>query len=131
MEPAGKLANGRIDQAVRALDPVRTARLFARETARVTAIDARLRALDPKRVLERGYAAVRDRSGRLVTDVARLADDEAVAIQFRDGEADARITERRPAPGPGGTGSEQEHDQDAPESPDTAAAEENGTKERP
>ncbi len=46
-----------------------------------------LRALDPQRVLRRGYALVRDRHGSLVKNALDLSIDERLDIQFGQGRA--------------------------------------------
>lgn len=52
---------------------------------------AKLVALDPDAVLERGYAIVTDRSGGALTGVAGLKPGDGVRIRMRDGEAEAEI----------------------------------------
>ncbi|MBL8750628.1 MAG: exodeoxyribonuclease VII large subunit [Planctomycetes bacterium] len=51
----------------------------------------RLRLLDPRRVLGRGYALVRSADGRVLPSASRVAAGTAVQIQFRDGRASGRI----------------------------------------
>ncbi|HTO91151.1 MAG TPA: exodeoxyribonuclease VII large subunit [Candidatus Sulfotelmatobacter sp.] len=55
----------------------------------------RLRALSPKRVLERGYCLVRAADGTLVRVAQGLRVGEDLTIEFARGEADARVTEVR------------------------------------
>lgn len=50
-----------------------------------------LASLDPKGVLSRGYAMVRDASGRGVSSVSQLQVGQAAAIVLKDGEAEAEI----------------------------------------
>ncbi len=45
----------------------------------------RIRALDPKRVLQRGFALVRDAQGRIVKTVARVAPGDALEVEVSDG----------------------------------------------
>ena len=47
----------------------------------------RQRLLDPVRVLERGFALVRDAAGRVVPTVGRLTIGQPMTVQFRDGRA--------------------------------------------
>ncbi len=55
---------------------------------------AQLSALDPKRVLERGYALVsQTQSGRLVSSVAQI-EERDVTITLRDGKLSARLGEK-------------------------------------
>ncbi len=51
-----------------------------------------LSSLDPKRVLARGYAVVKDASGRAITSVSRLRVGADVSVQLKDGEAGVTIT---------------------------------------
>ncbi len=59
-----------------------------------------LESLSYARVLDRGYALVRDAAGEPVTSAAAAKPGADVAIRFRDGEVGARITGERPAPRP-------------------------------
>ncbi|HUR87067.1 MAG TPA: exodeoxyribonuclease VII large subunit [Solirubrobacteraceae bacterium] len=63
----------------------------ARRATRLNALAMALAAHDPERTLERGYALVTDRAGRLVTGAgaARAAGD--VRLRFGDGSVDATI----------------------------------------
>ena len=53
--------------------------------------EARLRALDPRRVLERGYSITRDESGRVLTSVDGLAPDDVLATELADGAVTSRV----------------------------------------
>ncbi len=56
-----------------------------------------LQALDPRRVLARGYALVQDRaSGRYLSASASLAPAQEIVIHLHDGQADAQVTAVRP-----------------------------------
>jgi exodeoxyribonuclease VII large subunit len=57
---------------------------------RVTALDARLQALSPLRVLDRGYALVLQ-AGSVVRDAASLSPQDLVTVRFAKGAATARI----------------------------------------
>jgi exodeoxyribonuclease VII large subunit len=68
----------------------------------VDTAEARLRALDPRRVVERGYAIVRDSDGRVVKDVAAvpvgamlLTEIAGGRIRSRVEATEARVTEER------------------------------------
>jgi exodeoxyribonuclease VII large subunit len=51
---------------------------------------ARLGALNPEAVLERGYAIVRDReTGAVIGSVRRVHTGQELAIRLRDGEIEA------------------------------------------
>ena len=55
---------------------------------------AQLRALDPQRVLERGYALVSDRrSGALITAASALMPNQTLQLRFHDGQRRARVDE--------------------------------------
>jgi exodeoxyribonuclease VII large subunit len=64
--------------------------VHARRT-RLAGCDDRLRALSPRRVLERGYCLVRLPDGTLPRTATALAVGDAVTIEFARGEADARV----------------------------------------
>lgn len=57
----------------------------------VAALGDRLRALSPRRVLERGYCLTRGADGRLLRDAATLAPGDPITVEFARGEADARV----------------------------------------
>ncbi len=70
------------------------ATLLARRRERLAALHARLAALDPHAVLQRGYALVRDTAtGQVVVERAGLRMKQALAVQFRDGEITATVGE--------------------------------------
>lgn len=50
-----------------------------------------MESFDPNRVLARGYALVRDASGRAITSVQAARPDESIVVRFSDGEIGARI----------------------------------------
>lgn len=68
-------------------------RLARAESLRLDATDARLRALDPTRVLERGYTITRDRDGRLVKRAAGLSTGDRLLTEFTDGTAASVVNE--------------------------------------
>ena len=68
---------------------------LARRSAAAALAD-RLRALSPRRVLERGYCLVRTSEGTFVRVAAALATGQRLTIEFARGEADARVEEIRP-----------------------------------
>ena len=55
-------------------------------------LDARLGALDPSRVLERGYAWLSDESGQALPSVHGLRVGQALRAVLADGSVDARVT---------------------------------------
>ncbi len=74
------------DRAVRALG-----RASTDAGTRLTNLLARLESVSPRRVLERGYAMVRDASGAPVTGVAGAAAGSALKIEFADGDVPVRV----------------------------------------
>jgi exodeoxyribonuclease VII large subunit len=86
------------ERAVRALE-----RASTDAGTRLTNLLARLESVSPRRVLERGYALVRDASGVPVTSIAGAAAGASLKIEFADGEAPVRVEgtalkPTRPAP---------------------------------
>ena len=69
-----------------------TAQGLAARAARLDAVQARLDAQDPHRVLQRGYAWV-ESEGRPVTRAAALAAGQEVSAVWADGRARARVLE--------------------------------------
>jgi exodeoxyribonuclease VII large subunit len=59
---------------------------------RIAALAQNLEHLNPRAVLERGYAIVTDAEGDVVTDAGRLAAGDEVALTLARGRAGARIT---------------------------------------
>ncbi|MEW6705493.1 MAG: exodeoxyribonuclease VII large subunit [Pseudomonadota bacterium] len=84
------------DLAQRQLRAQQVQRVRAAE--RIEALQARLQALDPKRVLARGYAWVSDLEGRPVMSVSGLSAGEQVKAVWADGEALASVLEVHPRP---------------------------------
>ena len=74
----------RMKEAVRGLAP-RVARALAIEGERVVARARRLHLLDPRRVVERGYAIVRLASGRVVVDAATAPPGTRVTAELKTG----------------------------------------------
>jgi exodeoxyribonuclease VII large subunit len=64
-------------------------------SAHVAAAVRALQALDPRGVIGRGYALVRDEHGRLVTDAAALAPGQALQLELARGEARVRVETTR------------------------------------
>lgn len=77
-----------------------------RAQARLEALGERLRSVDPRTVLARGYAWVQDDAGCPLTSVSKVAPGQRVTAVWADGEARARIESTRldPMGGSPGTG---------------------------
>ena len=70
-------------------------RLMERRTAFAARLEAHLSALNPKLVLERGYAIVAQGNGGIVRDAAQLTPGDSVQITLARGAADAQIKKTR------------------------------------
>lgn len=68
-----------------------SARLTRGATRQLDAGAARLRALDPRRVLERGYSITRDQDGRVRTDVTDLVPDAVLHTELARGSITSRV----------------------------------------
>jgi exodeoxyribonuclease VII large subunit len=92
---AGAILGGQLRLLERAGDRLRTGsqRRLDRAAATLTTAEARQRLLDPRHILRRGYALLRDAEGRIVTEARGLRADQDLVVQLRDGRARARITE--------------------------------------
>jgi exodeoxyribonuclease VII large subunit len=66
-----------------------------RRRAALHRAEVALRAHEPERTLERGYALVENRQGEPVTDVGAASAAERVRLRFADGTVGARIEEDR------------------------------------
>jgi exodeoxyribonuclease VII large subunit len=54
-------------------------------------LEATLNAAHPKRVLERGYSMVQDKTGHVVSNIKSLEQGQTVSLQFADGTAQADV----------------------------------------
>jgi exodeoxyribonuclease VII large subunit len=72
--------------------------LLARRRRALEGLSAKVGALSPLKVLERGYALVRAADGGVVASVVAVSAGDAVKITFQDGQVDARV-ESVPVPG--------------------------------
>ena len=61
------------------------------EIQQLANLRGRLSALNPTRVLERGYALVRGEDGHLITNAASGAQQKVLSVIFRDGEVQADV----------------------------------------
>jgi len=65
---------------------------LATRQQRLASLEGRLAALDPRRVLARGYAWLSDEQGTPITSVKALTVGQPVQAEFADGQATATIT---------------------------------------
>ncbi len=78
-----------VDEVLRALHRVAD-HAFALTEARQMSLDQRLRALDPRLALKRGYAIVR-KGGSVVSSASRVRRGDAIDVEFRDGTVRSTI----------------------------------------
>jgi exodeoxyribonuclease VII large subunit len=83
----------RLDRAVARLDAAHPRSLVKAADAQLLGVAATLDALDPARVLERGYAVVRNASGAVVRDAAQLRSGDAVRVTVATGSFAADVTD--------------------------------------
>jgi exodeoxyribonuclease VII large subunit len=62
-----------------------------RRSQRVSALAQQLAALDPTRVLARGYTYVTDAAGQAVTSAATAAAGDALSVHWKDGKRDVKV----------------------------------------
>jgi exodeoxyribonuclease VII large subunit len=86
---------GELEALARRL-PATASRRLRRDEARLQTFEARTRALDPRRVLARGYSLTTDESGRLVRDATLLAAGQRIHTQLAQGSVASRVEETRP-----------------------------------
>jgi exonuclease VII large subunit len=95
MSPTNKVE--RIDQALQTTTTKLTTR-FDQRLQRLTLIaqqlETSLAALNPKSVLQRGYAMVQV-GDTVIDSVARLSKDQTIQVTFNDGQVDANIDKIR------------------------------------
>ena len=66
-------------------------RAFTQREMEFRALTEKLRALDPLRILDRGYSAIKDRDGKIIGRAAELRAGQRVTLVMRDGQAEAEI----------------------------------------
>lgn len=71
-------------------------RLLLRRRSRLEQLAAKLSALSPVAILERGYSLIFDASGVLVKDATHLQPGDTIHARLAHGEADARVEATRP-----------------------------------
>jgi exodeoxyribonuclease VII large subunit len=64
---------------------------LSRAALRLDAGETALRALDPRRVLERGYTITRDADGRVVKHAADTAPGSVLETELADGRITSRV----------------------------------------
>jgi len=72
-------------------------------TERCRTLGDHLRTLDPETVIQRGYALVRNTSGEVVVDAAKVKPDQELQVQLARGHLTVRVTEVQPQKQPSGS----------------------------
>ncbi|KQZ65838.1 exodeoxyribonuclease VII large subunit [Sphingopyxis sp. Root1497] len=81
-----------------ALRPSLLARRWDRDRARIEGLGRLLDSLDPRALLSRGYAMVRDTGGAIVTTAAKAEQAGHLWLQFADGEVPVQVAGGDAAP---------------------------------
>ena len=68
-------------------------RTIADRNKDIVSAEQRMTAMDPTRVLERGYSFVTDRDGRTLTSVSQISCGSDIEVRMRDGSAKAKVGE--------------------------------------
>jgi len=79
----------RIDRFANAFDRFRLSLVATRQ--HIETLTRLIASYDVKKTLQRGFALVRDRKGRLVRDSSKLATGDEITIQFGRGSTDAAV----------------------------------------
>jgi exodeoxyribonuclease VII large subunit len=98
-----KAKEDRLEAVADRFQPALVARPMRDAAQRLTAMGELLESLSFHRVLDRGYAVVRDAAGRPIAAARSLAGGDMVSIEFADGAVGAQVTggreaERKPQP---------------------------------
>ncbi|WP_332817096.1 exodeoxyribonuclease VII large subunit [Sphingopyxis sp.] len=85
-----------------ALRPGLLARRWDRDRALLEGLGRLLTSLDPRALLSRGYAMVRDAGGSIVTTAAKAQDAGHLSLQFADGDVPVQVSgsDAPPSPSP-------------------------------
>lgn len=83
-----------------ALRPALLARRWDRDRALLDGLGRLLDSLDPRALLSRGYAMVRDSGGAIVTTAAKARAAQHLQLQFADGEVPVAVGDGDSAPSP-------------------------------
>jgi exodeoxyribonuclease VII large subunit len=77
-----------------------TERLMRELEAHLHSTEARLHALSPLQVLQRGYALVQDANGALIRSAAQVADGDLLRTRLSDGAFSSRVVHQEPGQRP-------------------------------
>jgi exonuclease VII large subunit len=73
-------------------------RMCERKNTALQQCETRRRLLDPVRVLQRGFAIVRQDNGQITPSVTRITLKQSLRVQFRDGHANVNVDAIEPNP---------------------------------
>jgi exodeoxyribonuclease VII large subunit len=73
-------------------------RMCERKNTALQQCETRRRLLDPVRVLQRGFAIVRQDNGQIAPSVTRITPKQSLRVQFRDGHANVNVDAIEPNP---------------------------------
>lgn len=94
LQPAARLKDRRARlSAIAAMLSVRTEHALKTRRMRLEALRQRLWALSPENVLERGFALVETREGKLLKSAQNAQENDRVRVLLRDGALRATVTE--------------------------------------
>ena len=89
----------RLTTRAAALRPALLARAWDRDRAKIEGLGRLLASLDPRALLSRGYAMVRDSAGAIVTTASKACAAGRMRLQFADGEVPVAVADGgHPAP---------------------------------
>ena len=74
-----------------ALRPSLLARAWDRDRAKLDGLGRLLASLDPRALLSRGYAMVRDAGGAIITSAGKAKDAGHLRLQFADGDVPVQV----------------------------------------
>jgi exodeoxyribonuclease VII large subunit len=93
VDPAGRIRS-RVDLDVRLLSALApTPPSLEASRSRLAVVTAQLSAVDPRRVLDRGYAIVRHADGRIVRDATAVTGDEVLLVTLATGTINVVTTQ--------------------------------------
>ncbi len=72
---------------------LQAAHYFTQQRTLFTALQQRLQGLDVHRILQRGFALVKDMQGTILTAAKQVKLGQTIAVQMKDGELQAHVNE--------------------------------------
>jgi exodeoxyribonuclease VII large subunit len=91
------VASSDLSRTTGALRPTLLANRLSASQTRLTQLWRVAQSLHPEKPLERGYALVTDRDGKVITTSAKAAAKGALLLRFADGQIDARVERSAPS----------------------------------